>query len=450
MPWIGRIPAHWPVLPNRAIFAEVKDKNHADEQMLSVTIARGVIPQKSLLEDSSKKDGSNRNKAAYKLVCPGDIAYNKMRAWQGAIGVSEFRGIISPAYIVERLRDDSYPRYFHWLYRTPYFAKEAERCSYGITSDMWSLRPEHFKMIYSAKPPREEQEAILRFLDFAGKQLDRTIRAKKKLIALLNEQKQAIIERAVIQGFDADVRLKPSGTSWLGKVPRHWDVRRTSWLFDERIERGRAGLPILVVSLRTGVTVGSDLEDDGRPRRLIQDLTSYKYAEQGDIAYNTMRMWQGAVGVVRTAGLVSPAYVVARPRKGVLSGYFELVFRTDRCKGEINRNSRGIVSDRNRLYWDQFKRLYLPLPPFEEQKQIVLQLEQDIAPLNAAIDRFQREIDLIREFRTRMIAAVVTGQLDVREVSRTLPAEVDAPELSVEAVAEDDSEDLLEAVADHE
>jgi type I restriction enzyme S subunit len=113
VPWPGRIPSHWIVLPNRAIFAEVKDKNHTDEQMLSVTIAHGVIPQKTLLEGTSKKDSSNLNKAAYKLVCPGDIAYNKMRAWQGAIGASDYRGIISPAYNVERLRDDSAPKPAH-------------------------------------------------------------------------------------------------------------------------------------------------------------------------------------------------------------------------------------------------------------------------------------------------------------------------------------------------
>src|SRR5438876_10136143 len=151
--WLGRVPQHWPVLPNRALFAEVKDREHPDEEMLSVTITKGIIRQKALLTDSSKKDSSRQDKSAYKLVCPRDIAYNKMRAWQGAIGVSDFRGIISPAYVVMRLREDcNLPRYFHSLYRTPHFAKEAERWSYGITSDMWSLRPQHFKMIYIPQP----------------------------------------------------------------------------------------------------------------------------------------------------------------------------------------------------------------------------------------------------------------------------------------------------------
>lgn len=152
VPWLGEVPEHWEVLPNRALFTEVKDRNHPDEQMLSVTITKGVIRQRALLDDSSKKDSSNQDKSAYKLVRPGDIAYNKMRTWQGAVGVSDYRGIVSPAYVVQRPRADVNSRYMHYLLRTPAFAKEAERWSYGITSDMWSLRPEHFKMIYGSLP----------------------------------------------------------------------------------------------------------------------------------------------------------------------------------------------------------------------------------------------------------------------------------------------------------
>jgi len=136
--WLGRLPSHWSLLPNRVLFQEVKDRNHPSEEMLSVTITRGIVRQKSLLSDTAKKDSSNLNKAAYKLVQSGDIAYNKMRAWQGALGASSLRGIISPAYIVMRPRAVVSPAFYHHLYRTPAFAKEAERWSYGITSDMWS------------------------------------------------------------------------------------------------------------------------------------------------------------------------------------------------------------------------------------------------------------------------------------------------------------------------
>jgi type I restriction enzyme, S subunit len=178
VPWLAEIPEHWDVLPNRALFVEVKDREHPDEEMLSVTITKGVVHQKALLAESAKKDGSNLDRSAYKLVQPHDIAYNKMRAWQGAIGASSLRGIISPAYVVMRLRDASSAGYFHQLLRTPMFAKEAERWSYGITSDMWSLRPEHFKMIYSVVPPPDEQAAIVGFLDHADRRIRKYIRAQ--------------------------------------------------------------------------------------------------------------------------------------------------------------------------------------------------------------------------------------------------------------------------------
>ena len=243
LPWLGKVPEHWDVLPHRALFEEIKEREQPNEQMLSVTITRGVIKQRDLLAGSSKKDSSKLDKSAYKLVCPGDIAYNKMRAWQGAIGVSELRGIISPAYVVQRMRGAHNPRYFHHLFRTPGFAKEAESWSYGITSDMWSLRPEHFKAIYSPLPPDEEQAAIVRFLDHATHRLDKTIQAKRKTIALLNEQKQAIIHRAVTRGLSPDVPLKDSGIPWLGQIPAHWEVRRLRTLVHS-IDQGVSPLAV--------------------------------------------------------------------------------------------------------------------------------------------------------------------------------------------------------------
>ena len=227
--WLGKIPSHWKVLPNRILFEEVKERDHPEEQMLSVTIKRGVIRQNELLDGSSQKDSSNLDKSAYKQVKPGDIAYNKMRAWQGAVGVSEYQGIVSPAYVVERPRNRVSSNFFHFLLRTPGFAKEAERWSYGITSDMWSLRPEHFKMIYSCLPPLPEQIAIVRFLDHADRRIRRYIRARQKLIALLEEQKQAIIHQAVTGQIDVRTgkpysSIKDSGVEWLGEVPKHWQI----------------------------------------------------------------------------------------------------------------------------------------------------------------------------------------------------------------------------------
>ena len=190
------------------------------------------------------------------------------------------------------------------------------------------------------------------------------------------------------------------------------------------------------------MTEGSDINEDGREKRLIADVRDYKFTDQGDIAYNTMRMWQGAVGVVPKAGMVSPAYVVAKPRREAFSAYYELLFRTDGCKNEINRNSRGIVSDRNRLYWDQFKRLFLPLPPLEEQKQIVCYVAAETKTLTTAIGRAEREIELLREYRTRLVADVVTGKLDVRSAATGLHAQDPASDIPITSEEPIPGEDL--------
>ena len=185
--------------------------------------------------------------------------------------------------------------------------------------------------------------------------------------SVLEEQKQAIIHRAVTRGLDPNVRLKPSGVDWLGDVPEHWELVRNGRLFVQRNETG-LGTSNLEVSLRTGVRVRQF--EDGARKQVMIDREKYKRAAKGYIAYNMMRMWQGAVGVAPVDGLISPAYVVASPLPGVEARYFAGLFRTSAYMGEVNDHSRGIVKDRNRLYWEDFKQIFSPCPPLSEQRAI--------------------------------------------------------------------------------
>jgi len=161
---------------------------------------------------------------------------------------------------------------------------------------------------------------------------------------------------------------KDSGQPFLGRVPAHWDVLRNGRLFAQRNENGFGTLPILEVSVKTGVRV-RDL-DNLKRKQMMSDHEKYKRAAQGDIAYNMMRIWQGAVGVAPVDGLVSPAYVVMRPLPGVDCRFFTYLFRTDAYKNEVDGYSRGIVKDRNRLYWQDFKRMPSVVPPIEERPGI--------------------------------------------------------------------------------
>lgn len=443
-PWIGAMPCHWNLLPNRAIFEEVKERNHPGEEMLSVTITRGIIKQKALLENTSKKDSSNQDKSAYKLVSPKDIAYNKMRAWQGAIGASSFRGIISPAYVVMRLRGNDNPWYFHNLYRTPHFAKEAERWSYGITSDMWSLRPEHFKMIYTPVPPPEEQAAIVRFLNHTNLRIEKAIRAKRKVIALLNEQKQVIIHRAVTRGIDPNVKLKPSGIPWLGDIPEHWDDLRSKYVFHEVDERSVTGAEThLSMSQKYGLIPNSQIEE----RRLVSEsYVGAKLCRTGDLVLNRLKAHLGVFALAPEPGLISPDYTVFRPARPMVARYFEVMYRTPACRVELRKRAKGIVQGFWRLYTDDFYDIRVPVPPLEEQDGIMLYLDKELSSINTVIAGTEHEIDLLCEYRTRLISDVVTGKLDVRQAADRLPDEFEAlddvPTEECDDIEEIESEDV--------
>ncbi len=422
--WLGRVPEHWSVLPNRSIYQEIIERNRHDEEMLSVTIRSGVIPQTELLADSSKKDSSNIDRSGYKLVQPGDVVYNKMRAWQGAIGVSRYRGIVSPAYIVERFREKQVPEYFHYLYRIPAFATEAERWSYGITSDQWSLRAEDFKQIYSCVPPLDEQAAIVKYLAHVDRKIDRFIRSKRRMIELLNEQKQAIIHQAVTRGLDPSVPMKDSGVEWLGEIPAHWEVSRLKDV--TQIERGRfSHRPRNDSALYGGPYPFVQTGDVSRAGKFVSEY-SQTLNERGLSVSRLFR--QGSllmtiaanIGDVAVLGFDSclPDSVVSISSRDVMTSEF-LYYSLRDLKSELQLLAP--VNTQGNLNIARLGGVWIAAPPLKEQAQIVSEIEERLLDVDRLRDHSIGEIDLIREYRTRLISDVVTGKIDVRAAAATLP-----------------------------
>lgn len=419
LPWLGQVPGHWGLVPNRGLVRRRKvlvGKRHGDYRLLSLT-KQGVIVR----DISTGKGKFSSDMGTSQEVRTGDLVFCLFDVPETprTVGLSRHDGMITGAYTVFESLGGCSSEYFELFYRALDDRKLLSPLYSGLRN---TIPAERFLGTKTPQPPPYEQAAIVRFLDWANGRLERAIRAKRKVIALLNEQKQAIIHRAVTRGLDPSVPLKPSGIPWLGDIPQHWNVVRNMALFAHRVEPGLAGLPVLQVSLRSGITA-EELDQFGRPKRLIADPTKYKRIYKGDAAYNTMRMWQGAVGVSPSDGLVSPAYVVLHPRGGTCSDFYDLVFHTDVYKQQVNRQSTGIVSDRNRLYWDSFKRMPNVAMPRSEQEAIVTLVYSETIGLNNAISRLEREIDLILEYRTRLVADVVTGKLDVREAAARLPDE---------------------------
>lgn len=200
---------------------------------------------------------------------------------------------------------------------------------------------------------------------------------------------------------------RDSGLPWLGEIPAHWEVRRNGRLFAERREAADPDLPLLEVSIRTGVRV-RQLGDGGR-KQAMADRSRYQRARAGDIAYNMMRMWQGAVGVVPTDGLVSPAYVVARPYEAVEPRYYAYLFRTAAYMQQVAIESRGIVPDRNRLYWDSFKAMPSLCPPISEQRAIAVFLSSHRSKVTQFARAKEGLIGLLKERRTSVVRQLLTG-----------------------------------------
>ncbi|MBD2551583.1 hypothetical protein H6G65_18795 [Microcystis elabens FACHB-917] len=224
LPWFGQVPSHWLVSP-LARLARLKTViNQSDRQLLSVYLQRGVVRFSDVAEKRTNTTSEDLSK--YQAVDPGDFVLNNQQAWRGSVGVSDFSGIVSPAYLVLTLSNQYLPRYANSLFRDQSMVAQYLVCSKGVGTIQRNLYWPHLKRVGVNVPPPDEQAAIVRFLDWANSRLERAIRAKRKVIALLNEQKQAIIHRAVTRGLDPSAPLKSSGIPWLGDIPAHWEVVR--------------------------------------------------------------------------------------------------------------------------------------------------------------------------------------------------------------------------------
>ena len=424
--WLSEVPSQWEIRNLRTLVRPLKLRNRPDLPLLSVAREKGVFVR-SLTNADENHNVIPEDLANYKVARAGSLVINKMKAWQGSMGMAPCDGIVSPAYFVFDFGIASVAFGQKLLRSKPYVAHFAQ-ASDGVRVGQWDLSISGMRQIPVLVPPPAEQAAIARFLDWAIDRLERTIRAKRKVIALLMEQKQAIIHRAVTRGLDPNVPLKDSGIAWLGEIPRHWEVRRAKQLClaiidcknrtPENVDGGQFTV-IRTTNIRRGrFNIAGSFKTDQRNFAL---WTQRGAPRVGDVFFTREAPVGEACLVPDLQNLcMGQRMMYFRPNPAVLDSKFLLhniygpVVRTY-LEVEVNGSTVG------HLRLGQVSGLPLLWCRIEEQREIVAHIARECEPLDATINRIEREIELLREFQARLVADIVTGKLDVREAAARLP-----------------------------
>lgn len=406
--WLGDLPSHWDVKKIGSLFSERRTKV-SDKDYPPLSVAKiGVVPQ---LATAVKTDaGDNR-----KLVCAGDFVINSRSDRKGSCGVSELDGSVSLINIVLTPRNQWNSRYVHYLMRSQPFSEEYYRNGRGIVSDLWTTRYSEMKSILLPIPPRDEQDQIVRFLDWKVSSINRLIATKKKQIALLREREAVHISHVVVCGLNDTVTSRDSGVEWIGEVPAHWKTMRCKYLFKERDERSEEGKEQhLSMSQKYGLVPDDQLDER---RMLSESYKGGKLCYQDDLVLNRLKAHLGVFALAPQLGVISPDYTVLMPNKSrIVSAYAETVLKSIRCRGELHVRVRGIVEGFWRLYTDDFNTIVLPVPPLDEQSEIMRYIAEYRNSTKVYCDILSQEIAALQELKTRIVFDVVTGQMDVHNI----------------------------------
>lgn len=436
-PWLGRFPAHWQLPRLGSVLRERGETNEARQvaQVLSVMKDIGVIRYEEKGNVGNKKSEDTKR---YKVVRPGDIVVNCMNVIIGSVGLSRYTGCLSPVYYVLTRRSQAdNPRYLSAVFQIKPFQLSLVRIGNGIMAHRMRIPMELLKCEPFPVPPPDEQAAIVRFLDHANQRINRFIRAKKKVIALLNEQKQAIIHRAVTRGLDPNVPLKPSGIEWVGDIPEHWEIPLLG-RFILRIEQGWSPVAaegefeedqwavLTLSSVRRGIFNPTAIKPVSKTANVPRNIE----VSNGDFLL-TRSNTRERVGDVCIVDDVRPKTILCdliyriKIRQKLLDPRF-LMYQllAPLGRGQIERNARGSSGTMPKISQGHIKSWRVIVPPLNEQESITANIDIETVQINEVISRTEREIDLLREYRTRLIADVVTGKLDVREAAENLSVEV--------------------------
>jgi type I restriction enzyme S subunit len=456
LPWLGDVPAHWDVRRIKTLLREVDHRTKTgEERLLSLRMRHGLVDH---LEAGGKPIPAE-SLVNFKIVEPGQVVMNRMRAAAGLFGVAQVRGLVSPDYAVFEPRPEAFNPYLLQAFRLPSLAAVFRAESKGLgtgESGFLRLYTDRFGPISVPHPPLAEQRMIVRFLDWHGAQTAKLIRAKKEIVALVNEQKQAIIHNAVTRGLDPNAKLKPSSNPWLGGIPEGWEVvpfkRRVGFQEGPGIMASDfrdEGIPLLRISSLHGdeaTLEGCNFLD---PEAVAKRWSHFK-VKVGDYLLSS----SASTGkICRANSLVEgsiPYTGIIRlwPLAGDVSmPFLKYLIQSPIFQRQLDAMKSGVAIEH--FGPTHLKQIVICLPPRAEQNEIVDYIEQATSGLGKACAVIDREIALMLEFRTRMIADIVTGKLDVRAAANSLP-EITQLEAVEDLVEDDDLDEITDDVENEE
>ena len=408
--WLTQIPDSWEDIKIKFLFSERSEKGYPDEPLLVASQNMGVVPKGVY---GNRTVEATKDLHLLKLVRVGDFVIS-LRSFQGGIEYAYYQGIISPAYTIMVPNQKIVPGYFRYLAKSRLFIELLQLCVTGIREGQ-NIDYGKLKNHLIPVPPREEQDQIARYLDWQTSKINRLIAAKKQQIQVLREQQQKLICEVITKGLHSDVDYKDSHVAWIGDIPSHWSAIRCKYLFRERDERSKEGAEThLSMSQKYGLVPDSQLDE---LRMLSESYAGGKLCYQDDLVLNRLKAHLGVFALAPQFGVISPDYTVLIPNtERIIPSFGEMVLKSALCRRELRVRVRGIIEGFWRLYTDDFYTIYLPVPPIEEQKEIMQYVDAQ-AKMTAALENaLNREIELLHELRTRLISDTVTGQIDVRSI----------------------------------
>lgn len=404
--WIGRIPASWSVDKLKFHLVRYEPRNPGDKMVLSLYRELGVIPKDSR-DDNHNVTSEDTSK--YKYVRPGDFVINKMKAWQGSVAVSDYEGIVSPAYFIYRFTDDVYfKRYFHYLLRGCY-KDEFMRLSGGIRVGQWDLPSIALDNTRVLIPPFPDQHRIADFLNAKCAEIDTLTTDIQAQIDTLEQYKRSVITEAVTKGLNPKAEMRDSEVPWIGMMPAHWDCIRGKYIL-KYLQKPVKQNDEIITCFRDGeVTLRSNRREDGFT--VADKEIGYQGVDVGDLVVHGMDGFAGAIGVSDSRGKASPVLNVLDTEQ---DKRYIMYFLRSMAYGDVFlAMATGIRVRSCDLRWNKLSELMYPIPPRDEQREIVTHIDTILQKVDAIIAEEKEQLETLDSYKKSLIFEYVTGKKEV-------------------------------------